>query len=153
MSQESPADDKSGEEWKRCIESGDAGINFGLFTMGVMHWKARSGSLVSRVFVILNVWLVLCAQILLPVVFATYHWKNYNEGICPSSGTANTRVTMFAVAALYTAKLTMRMIKQVKDRDFGKLCFPADFNGRWFFEHIAFAWTRLGPLPGKAPYT
>ena len=60
MSQESPADDKSGEEWKRCIESGDAGINFGLFTMGVVHWKARSGSLVSRVFVILNVWLVLC---------------------------------------------------------------------------------------------
>jgi len=52
------------------------------------------------------------------------------------------RVTMFAVAALYTAKLTMRMIKQVKD--LAKPCFPDDFNSDGFldiFFCVDTAWT------------
>ena len=105
---------------QKYITSGDAGIRFGVFTMSVMHWKSRSRSgtladLVDGVFVISVVFLVLCAQILLPVVFVTYHWENYNGGICPSSGTAKAKVGMFAVAALYTAKMTMRMIDSFRE--------------------------------------
>ena len=120
---EDEIDEKIVDEMKNYISSGAAGIRFGVFTMSVMHWKSRSGSgtlpeLVDGVFVISVVFLVLCAQILLPVVFVSYHWENYNGGICPSSGTAKARVAMFAVAALYTAKLIMRMIDSFREHIF-----------------------------------
>lgn len=105
----------TGEQWKRFVESGDAGISFGLFTMCVMHRKSAKYSCGNKFNITVIAWLALCAQILLPIVFAAHHWAGYSKGLCPADGSFGERVALFGATALYAAKLAFRSIKHGKD--------------------------------------